>query len=198
MSALGRIKACLLKACSPLWRLHLKANGVILGRGLVAIGRPLINRKRGTTIEIGSHVTLCSSTKANPLGGGARCMLATLAPGARLIISDRVGMSSVTLCCATLLEIGEGTQIGAGALIMDTDFHPRGCDGSWETDPAAVSKPVKIGKNCFIGTRAIILKGVAIGDGAVVGAGAVVTKDVEPNTMVGGNPAKKLSCPLAG
>ena len=40
------------------------------------------------------------------------------------------------------------------------------------------------------GARAIILPGVTIGEGAVVAAGAVVTKDVEPFTVVGGNPAK--------
>lgn len=51
-------------------------------------------------------------------------------------------------------------------------------------------KPVHIGRNVWIGVGAIILPGVTIGDNAVVAAGAVVTKDVAPNTIVGGNPAK--------
>jgi len=51
-------------------------------------------------------------------------------------------------------------------------------------------KPVHIGRNAWIGVGAIILPGVTIGDNAVVAAGAVVTKDVAPNTIVGGNPAK--------
>ena len=51
-------------------------------------------------------------------------------------------------------------------------------------------KPVRIGRNAWIGAGATILPGVTIGDNAVVAAGAVVTKDVEPNTIVGGNPAK--------
>ena len=50
--------------------------------------------------------------------------------------------------------------------------------------------PVVIKDNVWIATGAIILPGVTIGEGAVVGAGAVVTKDVEPWTVVGGNPAK--------
>ena len=53
-----------------------------------------------------------------------------------------------------------------------------------------VTAPITICDGVWIGARAIILPGVTIGEGAVVAAGAVVTKDVEPFTVVGGNPAK--------
>lgn len=49
-----------------------------------------------------------------------------------------------------------------------------------------------IGNDIWIGHGAIIMGGVRIGDGAIIAAGAVVTKDVEPCTIVGGNPAKKI------
>ena len=49
-----------------------------------------------------------------------------------------------------------------------------------------------VGKNCFIGGRAMILPGVKIGDHSIVGAGAVVTKDVPPHSIVAGNPAKVI------
>lgn len=49
---------------------------------------------------------------------------------------------------------------------------------------------IHIGKGVWIGSNATILPGVSIGDGAIVAAGAVVTKDVEANTVVGGNPAR--------
>lgn len=49
-----------------------------------------------------------------------------------------------------------------------------------------------IGDDVWIGAGAIILNGVTIGNGAIVGAGAVVTKNVEPYTIVVGNPARKL------
>ena len=52
--------------------------------------------------------------------------------------------------------------------------------------------PITIGNDVWIGGNSTILPGVTIGDGAVVAAGAVVTKDVEPNTIVGGVPAKLI------
>jgi acetyltransferase-like isoleucine patch superfamily enzyme len=190
MLSLGRIKAGILTAGSPIWSFYLRLRGVKCHSHLTCIGRPGINIKRNSSIELGHHVTLCSSGMANPVAENGRCRLATLAAGAELIIRDHVGMSSTLICCATRVEIGEGTQIGGGVMILDTDFHPRNPDGSIGTNPLAVSKPIRIGKNCFIGSRAIILKGVTIGDAAVVGAGAVVTRDIPAGATSVGNPAK--------
>ena len=53
-----------------------------------------------------------------------------------------------------------------------------------------ITAPITICDGAWIGARAIVLPGVTIGEGAVGAAGAVVTKDVEPFTVVGGNPAK--------
>ncbi len=53
-------------------------------------------------------------------------------------------------------------------------------------------KPVLLKHNCWIGAGATILPGVTVGENAVVGAGAVVTKDVEDNTIVAGNPARVI------
>lgn len=53
-----------------------------------------------------------------------------------------------------------------------------------------LNKSVIIKKNAWICARAVICPGVTIGENAIVAAGAVVTKDVAPNTLVGGNPAK--------
>lgn len=54
------------------------------------------------------------------------------------------------------------------------------------------ASPVKIEDNVWIGARATILKGVTLGFNSVIGTGAVVTKDVPPNTIVAGNPARQV------
>ena len=61
-------------------------------------------------------------------------------------------------------------------------------------DPEFKTKgsPVIIEDNAFIFSNALIMPGVTIGEGAIVLAGSVVTKNVEPWTIVGGNPAKKI------
>ncbi|WP_428897760.1 Acetyltransferase (isoleucine patch superfamily) [Parelusimicrobium proximum] len=57
---------------------------------------------------------------------------------------------------------------------------------------STISTPVVIKKNAWIGIGATILPGVTVGENSIVSAGAVVTKDVPPNTIVGGIPAKVL------
>ena len=52
--------------------------------------------------------------------------------------------------------------------------------------------PITVGDHAWIGAGAIILPGVTIGAGAVVAAGSIVTRDVEPRTVVAGNPARFL------
>ena len=53
-------------------------------------------------------------------------------------------------------------------------------------------KPIHIGRRVWIGAGSTILPGVTVGENAVVGAGSVVTRDVEPNTIVAGNPARLI------
>ena len=75
--------------------------------------------------------------------------------------------------------IGKNVHIGAGAVIA----------GILEPPSKA---PVIIEDDVIIGANAVILEGINVGKGAVVGALSVVTKDVEPNTVVVGSPAKKV------
>ena len=82
------------------------------------------------------------------------------------------------------IVIGEKTCIGEQVKLL-TGYHDI---STWNF--AFRTKPITIGSCVWIATGATVLPGVTIGDGAVVAAGAVVTKDVEPWTVVGGNPAK--------
>ena len=65
-------------------------------------------------------------------------------------------------------------------------------DGSMQTDNDWELKTTLVKKRASIGTSATILGGVTIGENALIAAGSVVTKDVEANTIVAGNPAKKI------
>lgn len=86
------------------------------------------------------------------------------------------------------VSIGDGTQIGPNVQLLAAD-HPR--------DPIArkagleYGRPVRVGRNVWIGGGAILLPGVTVGDDAVIGAGSVVTRDVPAGATVVGNPARQ-------
>ncbi len=84
--------------------------------------------------------------------------------------------------CKDNVTIGSDCAISWDVTIMDTDYHS--IEGN--SDTASVT----IGNKVWIGCKATILKGVTIGDGAVIAAGALVTRDVPPNSVVAGVPAK--------
>ncbi len=85
------------------------------------------------------------------------------------------------------VSIGNGTQIGPAAQIYAAD-HPR--DAKTRREGFEFGRPVRIGRDVWIGGGSIILPGITIGDGAVVGAGSVVTRNVGAGETVVGNPAR--------
>ena len=85
------------------------------------------------------------------------------------------------------ITINEGALIGHNVTIATLN-HGLSVEDRHNLYP----KPVVVGKNVWIGSNSTILQGVTIGDGSIVGAGSVVTKDVPPNTVVVGNPARVI------
>jgi len=87
-----------------------------------------------------------------------------------------------------LIKIGNDCTIAGGVCLITHD------GAAWifrhQVPDLQVFGPITIEDNCFIGQNAIILPGVTIGENSVVGAGAVVTKNVPPNSIVGGVPAR--------
>lgn len=87
------------------------------------------------------------------------------------------------------ITIGENVQLGSFVKLW-TDSHDH--DDPYFRSLPHKHGPITIGDRVWIGPDVTILHSVNIGEGAVVAAGAVVTKNVEPYTIVGGIPAKKI------
>jgi galactoside O-acetyltransferase len=114
-------------------------------------------------------------------------------------IGERSFVGNSLLVAAQSIEIGDDTVLSWGITIVDhqshgIDFAVRAGDVTdWLTGKKNWSgvtiEPVRIGNKVWIGFGASILPGVTVGEGAVVGAASVVTRDVEPWTVVAGNPA---------
>jgi acetyltransferase-like isoleucine patch superfamily enzyme len=159
----------------------------------------------GVEIGPGASTDLGTMFDVGPRGSVSlgRC---ALVHGARIICDERV-------------EIGDYALISWNVVIMDTYRVPTDpvlrrrhlqqaalaeprClaagerDGVAERDGAGggdvIVRPVRVGPNVWIGFDACVLPGVSIGEGSIVGAKSVVVADVEPYTVVGGNPAKVL------
>ena len=86
------------------------------------------------------------------------------------------------------LDIADDVMIGPNVSIITTG-HPIEPSRRHAT---VVAKPIVIERNVWIAAGATIIGGVTVGENSVVAAGAVVTKDVPPNTLVGGNPARVI------
>lgn len=108
--------------------------------------------------------------------------------GKNISVGDNflINFNGVILDIAPVI-IGNNVMIGPNTLITTVN-HP--LNAKERRNHIAIATPVKIGNDVWIGGNVTILPGVTIGDNVVIAAGAVVTKDVAPNTVVGGVPAK--------
>lgn len=87
------------------------------------------------------------------------------------------------------ISIGDNCMVGPNVTFA-TAIHPN--SPKLRESKLQYNKPITIEKNVWIGASATILPGVTVGEGSIIGAGSIVTKDVEPNTVVVGNPARKI------
>lgn len=133
-----------------------------------------------------SELILCSNTTICP---GAYI---SVAEGKTLTIKTNVYISpGVSIITTHGLTIGKNVLMGHNVTIMDFDGHPI---FSIHDNKKINENSIKIiiEDNVWIGMNSTILKGVTLGKGSIIGANSVVTKNVLPNTLVAGNPAKKI------
>jgi acetyltransferase-like isoleucine patch superfamily enzyme len=107
-------------------------------------------------------------------------------------IGNRCKISSHTFICEGV-EIEDNVFIGHGVTFIN-DSYPRAttADGELQTEADWKVEITRVRKGASIGSGSTILSNITIGENAIVGAGSVVTKDVPPNAIVAGNPAKVL------
>lgn len=110
--------------------------------------------------------------------------------GSNISVGDRfyANAGCVVLDCAPV-TIGDRVQLGPQVQLLAVS-HP--LDRAQRAAGLEYGEPITIGDDAWLGGGAIVLPGVTIGEGAVVGAGSVVTRDVAPEVVVAGNPARAL------
>jgi maltose O-acetyltransferase len=121
----------------------------------------------GTPIITGSEGLYRNLTIGNCCWFNVDCLLDL---GAHIDIGDNVAFGHQVIVLTTTHEVGQSNRRASTLL----------------------KKPVKISSGAWLGARCIILPGITVGEGAIVAAGAVVTRDVPPNTMVAGMPARVI------
>jgi acetyltransferase-like isoleucine patch superfamily enzyme len=188
----GRAARALARFRSLWWLARMKLDAAACG-GRVEVVRSarlrtrVVFRGRGT-VRIGEHAVLGDLDAGRP---GAPILLA--ARNATTFVEIGAGArvaNGVELIATERIEIGERFLAGAGARILDSDFHGVARE---ERSAAGRAAGVLIGDDVWLGMAAMVLKGVSIGGGAVIGAGSVVVRDVPAGAVISGHPARLLA-----
>ena len=107
----------------------------------------------------------------------------------RIEVGDYVLISPGTrISACDGIVIGDSVMMANGVYITDSDWH--GIYDRIERDPEPA--PIHIEDNAWLGDHSLVLKGVTVGENSIVAAHAVVTRDVPPNVIVAGNPARVI------
>ncbi len=110
-------------------------------------------------------------------------------------VGNNCKIQSHTFICEGVI-IEDNVFVGHNVTFIN-DKHPRAVnsEGEMQAEEDWEVAPTFVKKGASIGSSATILCNVTIGENAIVGAGSVVTKDVSPNTIIAGNPARIIKNP---
>jgi acetyltransferase-like isoleucine patch superfamily enzyme len=106
-------------------------------------------------------------------------------------IGSNCKISSHTFICEGV-TIEDDVFVGHGVMFINDSYPRATSNGQLQTEADWSVEPTVVKKGASIGSNSTILSKVTIGENAIVGAGSVVTRDVPPNTIVAGNPARIL------
>ena len=143
--------------------------------------------KLGHNVQLNEFINLYGCT----IGDGTK-----IGPFVEIQKNAAVGrnckIQSHTFICEGV-TIEDEVFVGHGVMFIN-DLYPRATaeGGGLQTEADWQVVPTVVKTRASLGSNATILCGITIGEGAVVGAGSVVTRDVAPNTVVAGNPARVL------
>ena len=100
----------------------------------------------------------------------------------KLILHDGVFVNnSCSFNCMERIEVGDGTMMGEGVRFYDHDHvYTAEKIEKWQWTTA----PIRVGRDCWIGSNVTILKGVTIGDNTIIGAGCLIRNDIPANSVV--------------
>ena len=128
----------------------------------------LLKSKRKHAVMVGNFASIYPPTMFD------------IGPRGRVRIGDFAMLNGPRIICEESIDIGAFSLIAWNVVLMDCYRAPKN----------SKVRPIRIGKNVWIGFDAIVLPGVKIGDGAIVGARSVVREDVPPYSTDAGNPAR--------
>lgn len=160
-----------------------------------------------STVEIGPQAHISNPIGPDAIKLGKQCLIygqiLVVAPHGKVEMGEFSYLGpGATIWSMDSIRIGNNVDIALGASVYDNNSRSLSASERAESFKALREgrerhetikhAPVIIEDDVWIGFNAAVLKGVTVGRGAIIAAGSIVTHDVEPFTIVAGNPAKKI------
>lgn len=153
-------------------------------RGMIQLGNHILGIVPSTNVSIW-QVSGCIDARGGVLlGSGTKLSVSgNLTFGKNVCITG-----NTTIICGSKLSIGDNSIISWDVLIMDNDQHQI----KWNSKVTEMIRPIEIGKNVWVGCRAMILKGSTIPDNSVIAADSTVTKTLTEQRCIYGGKGSDL------